>query len=221
MRVALFSNPRSGAGDADRVAELLDAQVTRLDFEAVCEGSVREVDADRIVVAGGDGSLGPAALLALRAGLPLAVVPAGTANSFARWLGLPLDVDEATRLAGREDAVTMTAEVASADGRPFVNVASTGLAVLAAHGARPLKPKLGPLAYAAGAVKAGPRRRLVRHAFAMSRGRLVREDDVPHVRGRVVDLDLPGGTEFNVDGEILRLERPRFEVLGTIEVVAA
>jgi diacylglycerol kinase (ATP) len=278
MRLALFANAASGAGGAGRVADLLGGDVIDLGFDAVCDGEVTEVPgADRIVAAGGDGSLGPAALLALRAGLPLAVVPAGTANSFARWLGLPLDVDDAARLAARGDVATATVEVALADRRPFVNLASAGLPVLAAHGARPLKKRLGPLAYAAGAVRAavggsplstavrtgeqeawrgeawqiaiaatgafggdsatggvdprderldvaivpaGPRRRLVRHAYAMRRGRLVREDDVTHVRGRVVELDVPPHTEFNVDGEVLALERARFEVVGTIEVVA-
>jgi diacylglycerol kinase (ATP) len=45
-------------------------------------------------------------------------------------------------------------ELLQAGGRPFVNAASTGLAVAAAHRARPLKPRLGPLAYAVGAVRA-------------------------------------------------------------------
>ena len=299
MHLALIANEKSGsAGAAREVAAILracGAEIDTLPLSAFCDGpdsvdeerlgseaarlggNAGDTAADRIVVAGGDGSLGPAALLALRAGLPLAVVPTGTANSFARWLGLPLDVEEAARLAGSADPITMTAEVASADGRPFVNVASTGLAVLAAHGARPLKSRLGPLAYAAGAVKAGAtghpistavsthgqeawrgsawqiavaasgafggdsntggvdprdgkldvavveagsRRKLVRHAFAMSRGRLVREEDVRHVRAREVDLDLPPGTDFNVDGEIIRLDRPRFEVVGTVDVVA-
>ena len=41
-----------------------------------------------------------------------------------------------------------------ADGRPFVNVASAGLASAAARRAKPLKPNLGPLAYAVGALRA-------------------------------------------------------------------
>jgi diacylglycerol kinase (ATP) len=40
------------------------------------------------------------------------------------------------------------------DGRPFVNVASAGLASVAARRAAPLKPRLGPLAYAVGALRA-------------------------------------------------------------------
>jgi diacylglycerol kinase family enzyme len=53
----------------------------------------------------------------------------------------------------------------------------------------------------------------------MRRRELVHEDEVTHVRGRVVELDLPGGHPFNVDGEILDLDRARFSVLGTLRVV--
>jgi diacylglycerol kinase family enzyme len=69
-------------------------------------------------------------------------------------MGIPLDPGEAAALAARADARTRPAEVADADGRPFVNVAAAGLSVLAADRARPLKHRLGPLAYAVGAARA-------------------------------------------------------------------
>jgi diacylglycerol kinase family enzyme len=127
---------------------------------------------DRLVAAGGDGTLGPAALLALRAGLPLAVIAVGTANSFARWMRIPLDADDAVRLACDPDAATRRAEVASADGRPFVNVAATGLSVLAADQARPFKKRLGPLAYAVGAARAAATGRPL-HTTVTADGRVV------------------------------------------------
>jgi len=91
---------------------------------------------------------------AAAAGLPLAVVPTGTANDFARALALPLDVDEACVLAAtatRERAV----DLLRAGERPFLNAASAGLSVIAAHRAQPLKRPLGPFAYAVGALRAG------------------------------------------------------------------
>ena len=54
---------------------------------------------DRIVVAGGDGSIAPAARAAGQLDVPLAVVPAGTANDFARTNGLPEDPLDAAVLA--------------------------------------------------------------------------------------------------------------------------
>ena len=59
----------------------------------------RSTACDRIVVAGGDGTIGPVAELAGRLDVPLAVIPTGTANDFARANGIPLDVEAAARLA--------------------------------------------------------------------------------------------------------------------------
>ena len=53
------------------------------------------------MVAGGDGSIAPVAAAAGAAGIPLAVVPAGTANDFAGRLGLPVGAVRGLRLAVR------------------------------------------------------------------------------------------------------------------------
>jgi diacylglycerol kinase family enzyme len=161
--VVLIANAKSGTGGADRVAGLLrehGAEPLPVPFERVCtepaDRVARDVaGAERVVVAGGDGSIGPAASLAAAAGIPLAVAPAGTANDFARFVGLPLDVPEAIALATTRAPRLRPMELALADGRPFVNAASAGLSVLAARHARPLKGRLGPLAYAVGAARAG------------------------------------------------------------------
>ena len=80
---------------------------------------------ERMVVAGGDGSIGPAAEVAGGADVPLAIVPVGTANDFARALGIPLDPAEACRVAVTGDE-TRRLELARFGSRPFVNVASAG-----------------------------------------------------------------------------------------------
>ncbi len=102
MHVALIINPGSGSIDdpEDVVALLRDAgadEVTTfaLGEEAAAAGS----GADRLVVAGGDGTIAPSALAAADAGVPLGVLPAGTANDFARALGLPLDLGRAAAVA--------------------------------------------------------------------------------------------------------------------------
>lgn len=108
---------------------------------------------DRLVVAGGDGSVAPAAAAAARAGVPLGVVPTGTANNFARAEGLPEGIDEACGVAATSDN-TRTLELGRAGDRPFVNLASAGLAPVAADRAVRWKRILGPTAYAVGAVAA-------------------------------------------------------------------
>jgi diacylglycerol kinase (ATP) len=154
--VALVANERSGSSDPERCAECLGsfgASVRRFDIEQIDEAVAS--GADRVVVAGGDGSIAPVAAAAGAAGIPLAVVPAGTANDFARRMELPDELPEACRLAVRG---TRTRELELGwlnRERPFVNVASAGLPAPAARQASSWKRLLGPLAYAAGAVAAG------------------------------------------------------------------
>ena len=119
-----------------------------------------------MVVAGGDGTVAPVAELAGGLGVPLGVIPGGTANDFVRASGLPLDPVEAAILAVTGTSLRRLELGRLSDGRPFVNCASAGLASVAARRAALLKPRLGTLAYAAGAVRAAigaePLRCLVR-----------------------------------------------------------
>lgn len=160
--IALIANPRSGEGEAERVERALragGAEVVAFPPERGAEAGA--CGADRIVVAGGDGSIAPAAVAATAARVPLAVVPVGTANDFAAAFGLPDDAERATELA-RAGTRTRHADLAWFGERPFVNVASAGLAPAAARRAAGLKRALGSLAYLAGALAAAARARPVR-----------------------------------------------------------
>jgi len=159
-RIALLANPESGQGEADEVErELRDlgADVARFAIEDA-EDALK-AGAERIVVAGGDGSLGLAASVASRAGAPLGVIPVGTANDFARAFDLPDELSEAVRIAatGTRTKSIELGRMSGGDeraGRPFVNVASMGLPPEAAKRADGLKQRLGPFAYAVGGVRA-------------------------------------------------------------------
>lgn len=158
MRVALIANQAAGGGlDPEPLARAMrahGAEVTAYGCDAADLERAAGAAPQRLVVAGGDGTVGAVAQLAGQLDVPLGVIPGGTANDFVRAARLPLDAVEAAVLA-----VTGTEQLALelgrlADGRPFVNVASAGLASVAARRAAPLKPRLGPLAYAVGAVRA-------------------------------------------------------------------
>src|SRR6476469_4661415 len=124
-------NPRSGTDDydpAEDIQRLLPrAEVLTLSEEAgvseLLGEAARSGRAKALGVAGGDGSVAAAAAVALDHGLPLAVVPAGTLNHFARDVGLetPQDTVDAV-LAG--DAVQV--DVAEVNGTPFLNTSRTG-----------------------------------------------------------------------------------------------
>lgn len=187
MRLALITNRRSGtAPDPAELAARLAAdgaavdyvpieQIADPDCGALEDGALAALQAegapDRIAVAGGDGSIGPAALCAARLGVPLAVIAVGTANDFARAKRLPLDdLEQACALARDVHARTRHAELGRAGERPFVNAAAAGLSVAAANAAKPHKSRLGPLAYAVGAIKAAVIATPLRCAVSCDRG---------------------------------------------------
>lgn len=159
MRLTLVANPGSGRDtDPDTLAAALRERGADVDPHSIDDVEAAErsaAGADRLVVAGGDGSIGLVARAANRVGVPMVVIPTGTANDFARALGIPDDRDAALDLAADAGAAETRVELLCAGDRPFVNAASTGLAVVAAHRARPLKSRLGALAYAVGGLRAG------------------------------------------------------------------
>ncbi len=153
--IALLANPDSGSGEADEAERMLRDRGCDVARFALDEADrVVAAAPERVVVAGGDGSVGSAADVAARANVPLAVVAVGTANDFARALDLPRDLEPAIELAinGRR---TRRLDLGRIGDRPFVNAASTGLSPVAARKASGLKRLLGPLAYTVGALRAG------------------------------------------------------------------
>lgn len=160
MRVALITNHRSGSStETDTIEHRLAEYGARVEtFALQSAGRLGQEGGERferVVVAGGDGSLGPAARAAVALDVPFAVVPTGTANDFARALDIPLDRDEALALAAGAAAGRLEqVDLARVGDRPWLNAASAGLSVLAAREAHGLKPSLGALAYAVGAARA-------------------------------------------------------------------
>jgi diacylglycerol kinase family enzyme len=158
VRAALIVNPGSGGGtDPAALAAGLRERGVELTgvFAPQQAEQSGESGPERIVVAGGDGSVALAAAAAARLGVPLAVLAVGTANDFARARGLPRELEAALDLAADPRAATRHAELGRlASGCPFVNTASAGLASIAARHAVALKRRLGPLAYGVGAARA-------------------------------------------------------------------
>jgi YegS/Rv2252/BmrU family lipid kinase len=109
-------------------------------------------EVDMVVVGGGDGTMNAAALGLSETGLPLGVLPLGTANDLARTLGIPFNLDLAVDVivAGR----TRRIDLGLVNGKPFFNVASVGLsAELAQKLTGDIKRRYGRLGYALVALK--------------------------------------------------------------------
>lgn len=89
------------------------------------EAAASNPQVDALLVGGGDGTISAAAAVCFRTGKPLAVLPAGTMNFFARALHVPLALDAALEaIAGGQ---LYRVDIATANGRPFLNQYSVGL----------------------------------------------------------------------------------------------
>ncbi|MEO6014024.1 MAG: diacylglycerol kinase family protein [Devosia sp.] len=82
-------------------------------------------DAEILLAGGGDGTISAAAAIAYERGVPLAVVPAGTMNLFARSLQMPLNT--VTALEAIATGAIKDIDIATANGRPFVHQFSVGI----------------------------------------------------------------------------------------------
>jgi diacylglycerol kinase family enzyme len=82
-------------------------------------------EADLLLAGGGDGTISAAASVAFAQKIPLAVLPAGTMNLFARSIGIPLGLEAA--LAALASGDVDDVDIATANGRPFVHQFSVGI----------------------------------------------------------------------------------------------
>lgn len=107
----------------------------------------RAGEVDCVIAAGGDGTMNAVAAGLRDSGLPLGVLPMGTANDLARTLGIPADPKAAAEiiLGGRERRI----DLGEVNGHPFFNVASIGVSADLAHALTPdRKRRFGRFAYA-------------------------------------------------------------------------
>ncbi len=139
VKVAVIMN--SGAGGLDGTG--CDEQVSRIKaaFSAVgveaevilCEGknlaqTARAAAAsavDAVVAAGGDGTVSTIAGALAGGDVPLAVLPLGTLNHFARDIGMPSDLEEAARAISAQHVERI--DIGKVNGHFFINNSSIGL----------------------------------------------------------------------------------------------
>lgn len=165
----------------------MDSMVAR----AVADG------APMVIVGGGDGSMSGTVDELVGKDCVFAVLPLGTANSFARTLGLPLDLDGAVQAiaTGRRRRI----DLGMIDGDYFVNAASLGLSPKIGETVpHKLKRYLGRAGYLIWAVKCSVGFR----AF-----RLILQDDTGEKRlwateVRILNGPFHGGVELSDDATV-------------------
>lgn len=119
---------------------------------AEAAASAARAGADVVVAAGGDGTVNEVVNGLDGHDTALGILPLGTANDFARQVGIPADVDHAMDVILRRKPVCV--DTASLNGRRFLN-ASTGGIGAAATAETPTESKesLGAIAYAISGVR--------------------------------------------------------------------
>jgi diacylglycerol kinase (ATP) len=213
-RALLLINPSAG-----RAGDELGAAIARLGTLGVelagapVDGVERFDDAladaastaELVIVAGGDGTLHHALGGVLAAGLPLGILPFGTANNVARTLALPQDPVSAVEAIGRGD--TRRIDVGRVNGRPFLTTASMGLSVAITEALDPAaKRRFGALAYALAAARVLRRARPFHATIRWDEGRLrSRSVQVVVGNGRYYGSALPVAPDAAIDDYALDL----------------
>jgi diacylglycerol kinase family enzyme len=135
MRVAAIVNSEAGSAGGLDAATLrglfhdagIDADVHLLPGEQV-DGRAREAlrsGVDAVVAGGGDGTVRAVAARLAGGSVPLAVLPVGTRNHFARDLGIPTELRAAVRLIA--EGTVRALDLGEVNGEVFVNNSQLGV----------------------------------------------------------------------------------------------
>jgi YegS/Rv2252/BmrU family lipid kinase len=165
-RAALIVNTRSRTGEQVffRAVDLLQEMKVPLGATYAIRDpvrlpeTVREVLSDgsgyeTLILGGGDGSVSSVVDFLAHRHVTLGLLPLGTANDFARTLGIPSEVGAACDTIARGKVVDV--DLGLAGDNYFVNVASVGLGGADAEALTPwVKKNVGALAYPVAAIRA-------------------------------------------------------------------
>jgi diacylglycerol kinase (ATP) len=106
-----------------------------------------------LILGGGDGSVSSVVDFLAHHHVTLGLLPLGTANDFARTLGIPADIEKACETIASGKVVDV--DLGLAGDNYYVNVASVGLSVGVTQVLSPrLKRRIGALAYPTAAIRA-------------------------------------------------------------------
>src|SRR5919201_2200209 len=99
MRITLMHNPK--AGDAEHGEKQLMTALAKAGHHAIYQSTKKsdykkalKKTTDLVVVAGGDGTVSKVGRELIDSGIPLSVLPLGTANNLARSLGFSSPAEE-------------------------------------------------------------------------------------------------------------------------------
>jgi YegS/Rv2252/BmrU family lipid kinase len=153
---------------------------------------------DVLILGGGDGTISGLVDYLVDENIPLGLLPLGTANSFARSLGIPLDLDEAINIiaAGHRRPI----DLGMIDNDYFANFAAIGMSPMIAetipHG---LKKWGGRIGYALWAAVQALRFRPFELTIIDDHGK---RETLFALEVRIANGSYQGGTELVEDAEV-------------------
>jgi YegS/Rv2252/BmrU family lipid kinase len=221
MKKLLFIyNPVAGNGRVrDRLGEIVERFVpfdyevtlhpTKARGDARTYASQRGGEFDRIVCAGGDGTLNEviSGLFEVENAPVLGYIPMGTTNDFSRTLGLPSNLIQAADYAVM--GASMAVDMGEFNGRTFVYVAAFGLFSEVSYTTpQEMKNTLGHLAYViSGIASLGASQSY--HVKVEYEGGVIEDD---FIYGMVSDTVSVGGV-LGLSKELVSLTDGKFEVM--------
>lgn len=167
-RVKFIYNPISGGADTHKILDSVISIYQQYQKSIVpfrtgpnmnLEDAFLDLDEnyDHILIAGGDGTINRVLNVYMKHNfkLPVAILPTGTANDFAKYLNIPSDIEEAChRILNAE---VKRVDLGKANDKYFINVFSFGLFTeVSQKTSTPLKNTFGKLAYYVSGIKEIP-----------------------------------------------------------------
>lgn len=159
LRMFVVLNPVAGTSSAERIREGIrqrfdDTDIHHEIYETTGEEHVAQVVCKALdqgynlfVAAGGDGTVSEVITGLAQTNTPIAILPTGTANTLARDLGVPLDLDRALDLLAG-DHTTRDIDLMQVGDEFFVLNISVGVSSLTMHDTRrDEKRRFGIFAY--------------------------------------------------------------------------
>lgn len=159
-KILLYYNAHAGSGVFKNNLDHIVARCQEAGYQVmpvraakgiVIDRVMSEIDASqysRVIAAGGDGTINLCVNAMVKYGvhLPLAILPAGTANDFAYYFELPSDIDYQLDIA--LGSKTTNVDVGVVNDRYFINVVALGALIDVSQKTDPnLKNAIGTLAY--------------------------------------------------------------------------
>lgn len=157
-KVKLIYNPFSGGGkileNLDDIFEVYQSHgyivdIFRISFNCEYETLLNNIEEyDHFLISGGDGTVNQVVNIIKKANknIPVGILPGGTANDFAAFLKMPLDLKEAAKRIIHSKVQDL--DIGKINDQYFINVASAGIfSDISQNTSLTWKKRLGKIAY--------------------------------------------------------------------------